>query len=147
MRNYRRPVIRNCTRSMRRLFCHCLLLLGLFYLNFCYYQCAFKMATTDSCDETKKQGQTKSKKVKLPAYKVSSDEERMNIMEWVQQHPFLYKSRLQNFATQTVSTSKRIYHVIYNNFKTKSSSSLSSSAYISPLQNKSLPLTSPFFSV
>ena len=41
---------------------------------------------------------TKKRSAKIPAFKASNDEERAEIMEWMQQHPLLYDKYSVNFC-------------------------------------------------
>ena len=58
------------------------------------------MVSFDMCDKIEKLGRRKSKQAKLSPYKVANDEERVAIMEWVQQHPFLYDKSSEDVSNK-----------------------------------------------
>ena len=51
--------------------------------------------------------QKKKRQAKLPPYTVSTDQERSEIMEWVQQHPMLYDKSCEDYSNKEAK--KQLY--------------------------------------
>ena len=51
--------------------------------------------------------QKKKRQAKLPPYTVSTDQERSEIMEWVQQHPMLYDKFCEDYSNKEAK--KQLY--------------------------------------